>query len=387
MNVNLDKYFKGQSKVFIICAGYFFVFIIGIIDFLAGPEINLAIFYLIPIFLVTLFVDKRNGYAISLASGIVLLLSELWEKNESLHPLIPYWNLISCTGIFLIVAFLLSSLKEIYLNLEKKVEDKTRNLTEEIIERKKIEIELQKIQEVLEKRVEERTVELSKSYFLLKTLSRKLVKVQEEERHNISRELHDEIGQILTGLKIILEISRNLPLEKINDNLNKAHVQVSELIAKVQDMSLDLRPSMLDDQGLLPTLLWHFDRYTHQTDIQVEFEYSGLENRFPPELETAAYRIVQEALTNVARHAKTKSVFVDLFVNQEKFDIQIWDEGIGFDVNSSLKTGEALGLTGMLERAVLLGGKLTIDSDIGKGTKVYATFPLTNTILEDKIPL
>jgi signal transduction histidine kinase len=143
----------------------------------------------------------------------------------------------------------------------------------------------------------------------------------------------------------------------------------------VRDLSLDLRPGMLDDLGLLPTLLWHFDRYTAKTQVQVNFRHSGLQKRIPQEVSTAAYRIVQEALTNVVRHAKVNEVAVAVWVDQDTLWIRIEDKGIGFD-QGALPPGSSIGLYGMRERARSLSGELIIESKQGIGTIIIARLPL-----------
>src|SRR5207245_10100950 len=120
-------------------------------------------------------------------------------------------------------------------------------------------------------------------------------------RQHIAREVHDEVGQRLTGLKLSLELSTQLPADKIADRHAEALKLVNELTARVREMSLALRPTMLDDLGLLPALLWHIERYTALTNVRVTFQHTGLKRRFPPAVETAAYRIVQAALASVAR--------------------------------------------------------------------------------------
>jgi PAS domain S-box-containing protein len=207
----------------------------------------------------------------------------------------------------------------------------------------------------------------------LKSLSRRLMEVQETERRNIALELHDEIGQVLTGLKLSLEIGARRPAEEVSRSLDEARVLVNELMARVRKLSLDLRPAMLDDLGLLPALLWHFEHYTTQTQVRVNFKHSGLEKRrFGADVETAAYRIVQEALTNIARHAQVSEALVRLSTHQQTLVIEIEDRGKGFDMESVLSASETSGLAGMRERAVLLGGKLVIESQIEEGTHLTA---------------
>lgn len=210
----------------------------------------------------------------------------------------------------------------------------------------------------------------------LQNLSAQLVEVQESERRHIARELHDEIGQVLTGLKLLLEMSMASSAQLTESRLKQALTLVDELTARVQEMSLNLRPSMLDDLGVVPTLAWHFQRYSAQTDIEVIFKYIGSERRFPPNIETAIYRITQEALTNVARYAKVKEVIVTLWAEQNNLRLQVVDQGVGFNVKSALSTNASNGLTGMIERAALLGGQLTIESTKGVGTSLIIDFPL-----------
>jgi signal transduction histidine kinase len=217
----------------------------------------------------------------------------------------------------------------------------------------------------------------------LQTLSRQLIEVQEAERHHIACELHDEVGQALTGLKLLLGMSTRLPADEVTASLGEAQALANDLMARVRDLSLDLRPSMLDDLGLLPALLWHFDRYTAQTHVRVMFKHSGLERRrFAPQVETAAYRIVQEALTNVARHAGVSEVTVRLWADQATLGVQIEDQGTGFDPEAVLAAGATTGLAGMRERAVLLGGQLTVESAPGTGTCVTAELPLGHPVEE-----
>lgn len=207
----------------------------------------------------------------------------------------------------------------------------------------------------------------------LQSLSQRLMEVQEAERRNIALELHDEIGQVLTGLKLTLELGSRLPVDKVATTLDQARSLVNDLMARVRKLSLDLRPAMLDDLGLLPTLLWHIENYTAQTQIRINFKHSGIDKRrFAPEVETAAYRVVQEALTNVARHSGVDEATVQLSTHQETLLIEVEDHGRGFDAESVRALGKTSGLAGMRERAVLLGGQLTIQSAPGIGTHLIA---------------
>jgi PAS domain S-box-containing protein len=209
----------------------------------------------------------------------------------------------------------------------------------------------------------------------LRALSRRLVDVQENERRNIARELHDEIGQSLTALKLMMTQVARSGLDYSPSSLKESQEVVTELIRQVRDMSLSLRPSMLDDLGLLPTLLWYIERYTLQTKIKVGFEHCGLHNSFSPEINTAIYRIIQEALTNVARHANAKEVNITVWADDRNIALKIEDHGRGF-TPSALYSSSSTGISGMRERVLLLNGKLDIKTIPGSGTCLEAEIPL-----------
>ncbi len=206
----------------------------------------------------------------------------------------------------------------------------------------------------------------------LKQLSQRLVEVQEAERRSIACELHDELGQSLTGLKYMLEESGT---EGAADRAGASLEMVKGLIENVRNLSLNLRPTMLDDMGLLPTLIWHFDRFTEQTRIKVRFTHQGLGKRFGPQLETAVYRIVQEALTNVARYAQVQEVSVSINADERYLRLHIEDQGVGFDLNG-INRGTSNGLTGIRERVLLSGGHLNLQSMVGLGTTLLIELPV-----------
>jgi PAS domain S-box-containing protein len=208
----------------------------------------------------------------------------------------------------------------------------------------------------------------------LRSLSRHLVSLQENERRRVARELHDEIGQSLTVLKIFLEKYGASKTDIDASAVEQAGRVLASLIPRVRNLSLSLRPTMLD-LGLLPTLLWHFQRYSAQTHVEVKFKHGRIPRKLPGDVSLAAYRVVQEALTNAARHARVSEVDVRVWNSRGSLFLQIKDDGVGFDP-SSLAVDRCIGLSGMRERVLALGGKLTIRSTPGSGTTLRAQLPL-----------
>ena len=201
----------------------------------------------------------------------------------------------------------------------------------------------------------------------LEALSHRLVRLQEEERREVARELHDGAGQLLMALRLALEPER---LDR-----TRFSAMLQDLSDQLGGISMNLRPPMLDDLGLLPALRWHLERFISQTGIATKLHHEGLDHRFKAELELAAFRIVQEALTNVARHARTYSASVDVIQDKGVLRVRVRDSGSGFDPEA-VPPGFGTGLIGMRERSILLGGTLTIHSTPGKGTDVVAEFPV-----------
>jgi signal transduction histidine kinase len=211
----------------------------------------------------------------------------------------------------------------------------------------------------------------------LQVFSRRLVEAQEAERTHLARELHDEIGQLLTGLSLILESGARSSADAMRASVNEALALTAELLARVRNLSLDLRPPLLDDLGLPAALLWQFGRYTAATGVKVQFTQSGLAGRrFGRDVEIAVYRVAQEALTNVARHSGTAEVSVHVVMDHNVLRVEIEDRGCGFDPDAAFANASSGGLLGMRERVKLLNGAFQVQSALGAGARLTAEFPL-----------
>jgi PAS domain S-box-containing protein len=204
----------------------------------------------------------------------------------------------------------------------------------------------------------------------LESLSRRLLSVQEEERRRLAMELHDELGQLLTAVKI--------NLESVPTQLREALESVDEAMQTTRDLALDLRPAMLDDLGLAAALRWYADRFAQQTHVEMHLaieDVRGLDSA----LSTAIFRVAQEALTNIARHSAAKNVWLDLHRASNELELTVRDDGVGFDVDVARHRaahGMSLGVLGMEERASFAGGSIEIHSTSGKGSVVRALFPI-----------
>src|SRR6185369_2902092 len=209
--------------------------------------------------------------------------------------------------------------------------------------------------------------------------SRRLIEAQEAERRRISRELHDQVGQILTAVKMNLySLHQKCTAAEIVASIEDNMKVIDEAVDQVRDLSVDLRPHLLDDFGLVVALRWYLSRQTKRGGVVAEFIAESLseDDRFPSELETACFRIVQEGLTNVVRHAKANRVSVLIERSGPELILRISDDGAGFDM-SVLRNGSAtLGLRGMEERAQALGGSINIDSASQRGTEICVRFPI-----------
>jgi PAS domain S-box-containing protein len=211
----------------------------------------------------------------------------------------------------------------------------------------------------------------------LQTLSRRLVEMQEAERAHVARELHDETGQALSSMLLnlgLLEQEADQP-DTVIARTNEMIVMVDDMLENLHRLAMNLRPATLDHLGLVPALEQYIETFNQQYPIKAQFEAVGLgEGRLPPEAETALYRIVQESLTNVLRHAQATQADVLVERRDDQVVVIVEDNGAGFDPETAMQTSR-LGLLGMRERAEMLNGKLVIESAPGSGTTVLVEGP------------
>ena len=207
----------------------------------------------------------------------------------------------------------------------------------------------------------------------LHVLINQLREAQEEERRRIASELHDDIGQQITLLSFLLNRIGQLLEKQVPVDLTEVQKIAAELIGKVRDLSVNLSPAMLDDVGFLATLQWYLQDFSKKTGIQIDFRHSGLERELPRRITLAAYRIIQETMTNVIRHVKANRLELLIQVNKKTLDILVQDGGIGFD--PAAVPGTSTALYGIRQRAQYLGGTFKLGLTPGKATKITVKLP------------
>ncbi|MBE0481216.1 MAG: sensor histidine kinase [Dehalococcoidia bacterium] len=238
------------------------------------------------------------------------------------------------------------------------------------LQRKQATDDLARAKNELEIRVKERTAELSQAYRQMRYYARRVTEAHEEERTHISRELHDEIGQVLSYLVLQLDHARKQRPDSVGQAIDEAKTTTIEAIRIVRDLSQALRPPMLE-AGLVPALEELMRKFSEKSGINAAFNDGGIPP-LTPQMNLALYRITQEALTNVIRHASASEVRINLSSKDGNIVLRIEDNGTGFDTKNQRQT---TGLQAMRERASSLGGNLSVQSNPGSGTCISATFP------------
>jgi signal transduction histidine kinase len=224
----------------------------------------------------------------------------------------------------------------------------------------------------LESRVKERTAQLERSEHERTELLREMMSAQEKERKKIARELHDETAQELTALVMGLEAAQKTSAAEMPSRIDKLKALAVRSLEGVHRLMLDLRPSILDDLGLQSAIRWYAENRLEPLGMDVSVETRGIERRLPAEVETAVFRVVQEAVNNACEHSEAARASIIVEFKDRAIAAQIEDDGVGFDVASK----RGIGMMGMRERITLLGGRFEVESAPGKGTRIAWEVPL-----------
>jgi signal transduction histidine kinase len=265
------------------------------------------------------------------------------------------------------------ALKKAHDDLERRVKDRTLELSETNVHLE---------QQIAERKLTEEA--LKSSELELRRVSSQLLNAQEEERRRIAMDLHDGIGQSLSAIKFRVETALQEmggeAVKKLKKELEPVVPVIQEATEEVRRISMDLRPSILDDLGILTTISWRC-RQVEETypDIQIEREFDIEENRVPDSLKIVIYRVLQEAMNNITKHSHADVVRISLTEKYGKIELNISDNGKGFDVEGILSkdpTEKGIGISSMKERAELSGGHFSLESRNGAGTTVRVSWPL-----------
>jgi len=250
--------------------------------------------------------------------------------------------------------------------------------------REKLAKSLEEIREhnvLLEKRVAMRTKEIRESRKMVRSLLNNAISSQEDERKRVARELHDTLLQDISAFLIQLDICRLHPELISVEKIDEMRSIVLHNIDSIHNVINDLRPTLIDDLGIDAAIMWLLTTHLSEKGIRYYLDFkSPLAKQLSPEVEISIFRIVQEAIVNISRHAKAENVFIAAHIDESNLTITVEDDGTGFDVDKLFKlpveSGRGLGLMGMKERAKLLGGKLYVYSKPGEGTKVCIVVPM-----------
>jgi signal transduction histidine kinase len=246
---------------------------------------------------------------------------------------------------------------------------------------------LRKNEEALEVRVKGRTADLKRSEENLRRLTGRLLSTRDDERRRLSRELHDSVGQMLTAITIDIALVQK-ESERLSPNAAHAASETADLtqqvLQEIRTISYLLHPPLLDECGLLPAVRWYAEGFEQRSKIKVTLELDENLGRLPRDVETTAFRVLQECLTNIHRHSKSKTALVRISRSPKEVRIQVGDEGRGIPANKianmrSQGGSIGVGTSGMRERIKQFGGELEIDSEYGLGTVVTAAIPLQET--------
>lgn len=209
----------------------------------------------------------------------------------------------------------------------------------------------------------------------LQTMCRALIKIKEDEAKRISRELHDEVGQDLTTIILRMKIILSQKdIEEIYDDVKDLLYITRESLINIQRIAMDLRPSSLDNLGLLPSINWQLDQFRKDNKLEIIFNHPAKLDKLTEEKETVLYRVLLELVTNVVRHAHATKVVIDMGLNGQELYLKVIDNGIGMDLDGA--TTKGLGLMGVKERIDEQNGSFSLESELGKGTSVLVGIPI-----------
>lgn len=357
---------NNYSKTIYILLGILLVLVMGYLDFLTGYEISFSIFYLIPISFLVWYVNKIYGILVAFLSMFVWLVVDYLSVRSYSSDIIYLWNALVRLGFFMIVVYLISLIKKANSELEEKVKSRTRDLTAEVNERKKAQEELNLTTDKLSQ------------------LTTSLQSIREEENSAIAREIHDELGQALTAIKIdVAWLGKRYSNDSaLVEGLMDVSNTIDDTIKSIRKISTRLRPRLLDELGLIPAIQWQIKDFQKRTGIECKIDLPDEELQMNKSISSPLFRIFQEAITNIARHSKASEVDLQMSIDNKNLFMSVKDNGVGLP-DDYLYKNHSLGIVGMQERAKSINGLLEIKRLTQGGTEVSVSVPLNNNKIKN----
>jgi signal transduction histidine kinase len=336
-------------------AGVALLAFVGYVDWLTGPELAFAQFYLLPVSLYAWYIGRRSGYAMAIASAVMWMYVDALSTPQQHEAFYWLWNAL-VRGLFFVMAVeVVAQWKNTGNLLAQMVDERTRELKAEIAQRVQAQASLQR-------------------------LGAQISAAEEAERRRVAYEIHDAVSQMLSLVKINLEAAQSAaPTDpRRTHRLSDCAGMVDRLIQQTRTLTFDLHPAMLDDLGLVATLKRYAREFEERTGTDVTVSEVGEPQPLPSSLNHYLFRATKELLNNAVKHGRAKEIIAAVHWEAGGLRIVIDDDGSGFDSDEALapQSRRGLGLPGIRERITTLGGEMQLDSRIGEGTRVILELPL-----------
>ena len=357
--MSIREKFNSLPKGLMFLIVVFGLGLVFILDIVTGNEISFSILYLVPISICLWYVGRWEAVTIAIIGAVLWFIGE--NRKAYSFESIAYWNAFVRLGFFFVVVVLLDYVKKFNNSQEDIIRARTVELTREITERKRAEAEVKVINEQLSH------------------LAMNIQNLKEEENQRIAREIHDELGQVLTALKIDAAwFKRKYGADRKTDQkVESMNVLIDDTIKSVRKISTDLRPRLLDELGLFPAMEAYVREFQTKYGIRCNLKLSQNEIVIDEFNSLNIFRVFQEAMTNIARHAEATHVNIKVTVDPSEISMGIKDNGVG--IKEVTPKANTLGILGMQERVKLLNGKLKIENSPGYGTIIKVNIPINQT--------
>ena len=346
----LPSYLRPMSRRWVLAVCMVYLLVTVYFDWITGPNVSMAVFYVLPVGLLTWFVGKRTGYLLAVAAALLWFAIDLTGPYTLRSPVL-YWNTVVRCGLMMVIAALVDACRLLTGEIEKLVEARTASLQAEVAARRQAED-------------------------AIRELSMRVSAAEEAERGHLAHELHDTVGQDLTALRLTLEATTEKIPESVSGQagLREACAIVDRVIAQTRSLTRELYPALLDDFGLVPSLRSYAEQFSARTGIQVSVVESDIPTSLPKSLAGFLYRAVKELISNAAKHGPARQILVRLRMHHGVVRAIVDDDGQGLPPTD--KAPKGLGLAWISEQLHTRGGELLLESIPGSGARVIMDVPI-----------